>query len=307
MQRLPPLTELRAFEAAARHLSFKVAAEQLGVTPTAISHQIRLLEQFCGQLLFRRRPRPLTLTEAGAQLFPIVRDGLAGFAVALGHIREDAKADRLRVTATNAFAARWLLPRLPEWRKLHPKTHLAVEGTDAVLDLAAGEADIAIRYARLAPTGLASTKIGADTYHVVASPKLVGRKQREYSPAELAHFPLIECEWPAKTKNPPTWKTWEMAARAHYVECPPLARLVSLSFVEELHGIEAAIAGQGVVICSDVLTARDLADRTLLRVSPVTLPGFGFFAAHREGHLKAKQIATFIAWAATAMRESDAV
>jgi LysR family glycine cleavage system transcriptional activator len=76
MNKLPPLIELRAFDAAARHLSFKKAAAELGVTPTAISHQIRLLERYCGRALFRRRPRPLSLTEAGARLFPIIRDGL---------------------------------------------------------------------------------------------------------------------------------------------------------------------------------------------------------------------------------------
>src|SRR5882757_9562919 len=80
MSKLPPLIELRAFEAAARYLSFKKAAAELGVTPTAISHQIRLLEQYCGRPLFRRRPRPLSLTDAGTRLFPIVRDGLEAIA-----------------------------------------------------------------------------------------------------------------------------------------------------------------------------------------------------------------------------------
>ena len=78
MNKLPPLIELRAFDAAARHLSFKKAAVELGVTPTAISHQIRLLERYCGRALFRRRPRPLSLTEAGSRLFPVIRDGLQG-------------------------------------------------------------------------------------------------------------------------------------------------------------------------------------------------------------------------------------
>ena len=88
MHKLPPLTELRAFEATARHMSFKAAASELGVTPTAISHQIKLLERHCGQPLFRRRPRPLVLTWAGEQLFPVVRDGFETFADALGAVRE---------------------------------------------------------------------------------------------------------------------------------------------------------------------------------------------------------------------------
>lgn len=144
---MPPLIELRAFEAAARHVSFKKAAAELGVTPTAISHQIRLLEQYCGRALFRRRPRPLSLTEAGARLFPVVRDGLEAFSVALGAIRRQGDRHPLRVTTTNAFASRWLVPRLPRWRKVRPDAPLDVIGTDSVLDLHAGDADVAIRYA----------------------------------------------------------------------------------------------------------------------------------------------------------------
>ena len=120
MSRLPPLTELRAFEAAARHLSFKAAASELGVTPTAVSHQIKLLEQHCGQPLFRRRPRPLTLTAAGWQLFPVVRDSFQRIGAALDSVQFAATGGRLRVTATNAFAARWLVPRLPRWRETYP-------------------------------------------------------------------------------------------------------------------------------------------------------------------------------------------
>src|SRR5689334_17256124 len=102
MRTLPPLNELRAFDAAARHLSFKEAADELGVTPTAISHQIKLLEDYCGQPLFRRRPRPITLTEAGNNLFAVVRNGLDAISGAFAALREQANHRPLRVTATNA-------------------------------------------------------------------------------------------------------------------------------------------------------------------------------------------------------------
>src|SRR6202008_2865809 len=141
MRKLPPLTELRAFEAAARQLSFKDAAAELGVTPTAVSHQIKLLERYCGQKLFRRRPRPLALTPAGQQLFPVVRDGFEIFAEALAKIRSRASGS-LRLTATNAFTARWLVPHLPDWRKVHPRLKLDIIGIDALIDLDAGDADI---------------------------------------------------------------------------------------------------------------------------------------------------------------------
>src|SRR5438067_1899019 len=151
MNKLPPLIELRAFDAAARHLSFKKAAAELGVTPTAISHQIRLLEQYCGRALFRRRPRPLSLTHVGARLFPVIRQGLAAFAAALAAVRRHGDKQPLRVTTPNAFAGRWLVPRLPRWRKLHPDAPLDVIGTDSVVDLRADDADVAIRYARTSP------------------------------------------------------------------------------------------------------------------------------------------------------------
>src|SRR5436189_2260463 len=98
MKNLPPMVELRAFEAAARHRSFKKAAAELGVTPTAISHQIRMLEGYCGHALFRRRPRPLSLTEAGAKLNPIIHDGLETFATAFATISRDGDKQVLRVT-----------------------------------------------------------------------------------------------------------------------------------------------------------------------------------------------------------------
>jgi LysR family transcriptional regulator, glycine cleavage system transcriptional activator len=152
MQKLPPLIELRAFEAAARCRSFKVAAAELGVTPTAVSHQIKLLEAYCGRPLFRRQPRPITLTWAGEQLFPVVRDGFGSFAEAINVVRTGGAAARLRLTTTNAFAARWLLPRLPQWRKTHGRLKLEIASTDEVINLENGEADISIRYVRSVPT-----------------------------------------------------------------------------------------------------------------------------------------------------------
>src|ERR1700738_2850980 len=107
MRSLPPLAQLRAFEA---------AADERAVTPTAISHQINLLESYCGRPLFRRRPRPLALTEAGARLFPVIREGRDSFPDALSTVQELPLDRSLKVSTTNAFASRWLVPRLPLWR-----------------------------------------------------------------------------------------------------------------------------------------------------------------------------------------------
>ena len=296
MKRLPPLTELRAFEAAARHLSFQAAAGELGVTPTAISHQIRLLEEHCGQKLFRRRPRPLSLTAAGEQLFPVLRDGFADFSDALASIRDGAAARPLRVTATNAFAARWLVPQLPRWRRAHPDLPLDIAGTDAVLRLEANEADVAIRYARTSPKDGASLELLRDRFHVIGAPCLVGRSRKPRDPATLARLPLIEAEWSPADRLAPTWARWEAVARETHRKLPSLAGRIALRFREELHAIDAVIAGQGIALLSDVLVGRELADGTLVRLSEIVLPGYGFYAVWRPEHRRATAIAAFTTW-----------
>jgi LysR family glycine cleavage system transcriptional activator len=291
---LPPLTQLRAFEAAARHLSFLKAAAELGVTPTAISHQIRLLEQYCGEALFRRRPRPLTLTEAGASLFPVVRDGLAGFATAIASVRRGTDRRLLRVSTTNAFAGRWLVPRLPGWRRLHPETPLDVIGTDTVLDLAAGDADVAIRYARTVPADGIVEEIARDNYLAMCSPSLAATGLTR--PADLARQVLVHCYWSPADAAAPTWSNWLAAARRRWRNVPDLGQLEHLSFREELHAIEAVMAGQGIGIFSDMLLAPELAAGKLVCPLPLPLPGYGYYVVRRPGHPRERTIRAFAAW-----------
>src|SRR6266566_4346853 len=274
MNKLPPLIELRAFEAAARHMSFKKAAAELGVTPTAISHQIRLLEQYCGRALFRRRPRPLSLTQAGARLFPVVRDGIEAFAAALGAIRRHGDRQPLRVTTTNAFASRWLVPRLLRWRRLRPDAPLEVIGTDSVIDLRAGDADVAIRYARTPPKDGNATEFLKDTFWPVCSPALFASGGRLRKPADLRRHVLVHCYWSPSDLEAPTWQRWLAVARSKWSDVPEFRDMEHLSFREELHAIEAVIAGQGVGIFSDVLVAKELAAGTLVKAFAVSLPGY---------------------------------
>src|SRR6202022_1923717 len=213
MNKLPPLIELRAFDAAARHLSFKKAAAELGVTPTAVSHQIRLLERYCGRALFRRRPRPLSLTEAGARLFPIIREGLETFVIAFAAVRRDGDTQPLRVTTTNAFASRWLVPRLPRWRKVRPDAPLDVIGTDGVLDLRAGDADVAIRYARTLPTDGIANEFLDDCFWPICSPQLFASGGRPKRAAELRRYVLVHSYWSSSDLEAPTWQRWLARAR----------------------------------------------------------------------------------------------
>jgi LysR family transcriptional regulator, glycine cleavage system transcriptional activator len=294
MSKLPPLIELRAFDAAARHMSFKKAATELGVTPTAISHQIRLLERYCGRALFRRRPRPLSLTDAGARLFPVIRDGLEAFAAAIAAVKREGDQQPLRVTTTNAFASRWLVPRLPRWRKERPAAPLEVIGTDSVLDLHAGDADVAIRYARSVPTDVVAWEFLSDIFWPVCDPQL--RSSGLKGIADLRRHVLVHCYWSPSDLEAPTWQRWLAVARTKWRDVPEFKEMEHLSFREELHAIEAVIAGQGIGIFSNVLVAPELAAGTLVKAFNLSLPGYRFFLVRTPDHQREKTIQAFSSW-----------
>jgi LysR family transcriptional regulator, glycine cleavage system transcriptional activator len=289
MRRLPPLGALRAFEAVARLGSFQLAAAELHVTPTAISHQIRGLEAHCGQSLFRRRPRPIALTEAGAFLFPVIRDGLDLFSSAIDQLRAPgARAQILRVSTTNAFAARCLVPLLPDWHRENPSIELEIIGTDAVMDLRAGQADIALRYARVMPRDGVSIELARDRFHVVAAPSLLGSAGEK----SWKQLPRIAYEWPPGDTLAPTWERWGLMARTR----PDPVRRIAMRFREELHAIEAVVAGQAVAICSDLLIRKELSDGTLVSLSPITLDGYGLYLVTLPEQSASRTVQDFGAW-----------
>jgi LysR family glycine cleavage system transcriptional activator len=299
MRTLPPLSELRAFDAAARHLSFKKAADELGLTPTAISHQIKLLEHYCGQPLFRRRPRPIALTGTGSTLFAVVRSGLDSFSNAFLSLREAADHRPLKVSTTNAFACRWLVPRLREWSNAYPSCALEVIGTDEVLDLTAGEADVAIRYSSRPPTGLVVHELFRDGFFPVCSPGLLRDCAPLRRPTDLLRFQLIHCLWPSWNLEAPTWRRWSLMARQSDPEFPEIGEAGAMNFREELHAIEAVLAGQGISILSDVVVARELAAGQLVKALDLPISGLGFYLVHIPGHPRQALIETFLAWMAS--------
>ncbi|MBD9667189.1 LysR family transcriptional regulator [Variovorax beijingensis] len=296
MRKLPPLRSLHAFEAAARHGSFKAAAVELSVTPTAISHQIRLLEEACGRQLFQRRPRPLVLTSAGASLYPALRNGFDVLAGAIASLSEAEVQKPLRVTSPSAFASRWLVPRLPKWREANPIVPLEIIGTDAVLDLRSGAADVAIRYARRPPLEFTVHEICRDRFFPVCSPGLLadqgGPIQRV---ADLLRLPLIHFDWMSRDPEAPNWRQWLAMARS--ID-PALAtdKVWDLSFREEIHAIDAVVAGQGVAICSDIVISRELESGTLVKAHPLALPGYGFYVVSTPHSPRAGAIEAFLAW-----------
>ena len=296
MRKLPPLRALHAFEAAARHHSFAAAANELGVTPTAISHQIRQLEESCGVKLFQRRPRPLLLTSAGARLYPALRNGFDALATAMALLAEEDAQTPLRVTSPNAFASKWLVPRLPKWREENPTVALEIIGTDAVLDVRAGATDVAIRYARKPPLDLMAHEVFRDTFVPVCSPRLLQQHGPIERAADLLRFPLIHYGWINSDPDAPTWRQWLAVARSIDPDFNPLEKAWDLSFSEELHAIDAVIGGQGVAICSDVVVSNELRSGQLVKAHPLALPGYGFYLVSMPHSPQAPVIEAFSTW-----------
>jgi len=296
MRKLPPLRALHAFEAAARHLSFAAAANELGVTPTAISHQIRQLEEACGVKLFQRRPRPLLLTSAGARLSPALRNGFDALAAAVALLADEDVQAPLRVTSPSAFASKWLVPRLPKWRDENPTIPLEIIGTDAVLDVRAGAADVAIRYARKPPLDLVAHEVFRDAYVPVCSPRLLEQHGPVARAADLLRLPLIHYDWITRDPDAPTWRQWLDVARSIDPDVKPLDKVYALSFREELHAIDAVVGGQGVAICSDVVVSNELRNGLLVQAHPLALPGYGFYLVAMAQSPQGPVIEAFSRW-----------
>jgi len=299
MRKLPSLRALQAFEAAARHHSFGAAAQELCVTATAISHQIRQLEEACGVKLFQRRPRPLLLTSAGARLYPALRDGFDALASAMAMLAPEHEQAPLRVTSPSAFASKWLVPQLPKWYEENPGIPLEIIGTDAVLDVRADAADVAIRYARKPPLDFVAQEVFRDAYIPVCSPRLLARHGPIVRAADLLRLPLIHYDWMSRDPEAPNWRRWLAVAQSIDPDFKPLDRAWDLSFREELHAIDAVVGAQGVAICSDVVVSNELSSGVLVQAHPLSLPGYGFYLVSMAHSPRAPAIEAFSTWMRT--------
>lgn len=294
MRRLPPLSALRAFEAAARHGSFKHAANELAVTPTAISHQIRFLEQYTGLTLFERQVRKVVLTDAGLALYPVLRDGFNAFETALQQLGTAQVPRRVIISATNAFMARWLAPRVAEFRTLYPEIDLELHASDQPVDLGSDLADVAIRYGRGPYPGMVAEPLFADCFAPVSSPQLGPLGQ-----ADLDRVPLIDFKWTHAHPLNPTWKAWFAAAGL-----PRQARHGQLLFSDEGHAIQAALAGQGIALLSLELVADDIAAGRLTQPFGPSIPGHTYHLVRSAGHDPGPQVDSALAWLRGLAREA---
>lgn len=266
-RRLPPLSSLRAFEAAARHQSFRLAAVELSVTPTAVSHQIRQLESLLGVTLFERRVRKVLLTAEGRMLFPVLRDGFDAFAAAFAPLLQPRKPDTLTVSATPAFVARRLVPKVATFHASHSELNLHLHTSTTPVDFATQPIDAAIRYGRGDYPGLHSECLLHTRFAPMCSPRLGLRE-----PAELSQHPLLHFQWQATLPDPPDWPAWARQAGAS-----PLDFRRGVTFSDETHAITAAIAGQGVALLNTALVADELTQGALVQPFGPSLDGYAYY------------------------------
>ncbi len=258
--RLPPLNALRAFEAAARHLSFSAAAAELHVTPAAISHQIKALEDDLGAKLFRRLNREVRLTDAGQACLPGLRDGFSRIAEAVSLVRRRDTSGILTVTASPGLAAKWLLPRLEKFRAQHPEIDLRIDASMDLVDFTREDVHVGLRYGRGHYPGLQTELLMRSEVFPVCSPALTRGAQALRRPEDLRHHALIHDETLTRDPSCPDWAMWLRAAGVTGID--PTR---GLRFTQVALAIDAAVDGRGVALTRDVFADSDLAAGRLVR------------------------------------------
>lgn len=282
--RLPPLNALRAFEAAARHLSFKLAGEELAVTPTAISHQIRSLEDYLGFALFHRLTRAIELTAKGRAMLPKVREGLDAFAAAIESTRRHDEGGRLLVSSPPTFLARWLIRHLPGFAARHPDIQLhmtasltMIDPPDAAgaaadseaggaADSSAEEAEIFIRFGRGQYPGCRVERLFSPVYTAVCSPRLLSGTQPLKVPADLALHALLHDDTIPELMVRPTWDEWLGLAGVTGVDSN-----AGMHFSDSGLVLSAAIDGVGVALASKPLIEAEVAAGRLVELFDIVI------------------------------------
>ncbi|WNJ80294.1 LysR substrate-binding domain-containing protein [Cedecea neteri] len=285
-RRLPPLTAIRAFDAVARHSSFKAAAEEIGVTPTAISHQIRLLEDSLEQRLFTRSARGVALTAAGEILFRASGNMFTMLSEAVESIATISHPGTLTLSTTSNFLTNWLVPRLPSLHQQHPSLELRFHSGVALADLHGKMADCAVRYSMQADETLDSTLLHSDSFVLVASPQLKLRSVKDLPGMTLFHIDNRHVPSPE-----PSWQHWKSVFGPEDLDVQS-----GIHFDDETHAIQAAIAGQGILLASELLIRRALQQGLLHIALPGALPGANYYFVTSHEKARREDVGQVRAW-----------
>ena len=284
---LPPLNGLRAFEAAARHMSFTDAAEELSVTQAAISHQVRGLEQRLGLKLFVRRNRSLLLSEAGQAYLPSVRAAFDQLNEATEKLLQKDKGGNLTVTTTSSFAVKWLVPRLGGFQRSHPEIDVRVSTGTSLVDFSREDVDIVIRYGRGQWPNLLAERLVSEDVMPVCAPSLLKGPNGLKKPVDLRRFNLLHI-----ASFPDDWQVWLTAAGVKGVDS---SRGVSFDFA--LAAYQAAMDGLGVALGRNPLVEPDLkAGRLVVPFEFKRSSDFAYYLVYPPEAIRRRKIKAFRDW-----------
>jgi LysR family glycine cleavage system transcriptional activator len=290
-RRLPPLNALRAFEAAARHLNFSRAADELSVTPGAVSQQIQNLEDYVGAALFKRTPKGLLLTDAAQTALPALREAFDRLAEAASLLTAAVDGRRLTLTAPPSFAAKWLVPRLGAFEQAHPQVDVWLSAAIELVDLSAGEVDVAIRYGAGRYSGLEVHRLFSETVIPVAAPEHLLAYPLA-TPADLANHILLHDGSPDLDDSCPDWSMWLAARGLKNIDGMRGPRFNQSSLV-----IEAAVNGRGVALAKRTLAQADLeAGRLVAPLQIATAVDFAYYLVHPKAKGRLPQVKAFVSW-----------
>jgi LysR family glycine cleavage system transcriptional activator len=292
MAAFPPLKAVRYFEAAARHLSFSKAAEELNVTHSAISHQIKALEEWVGQPLFDRTGRALRLTEGGRQFLPPVRSAFQQLADAAQDLRQLCHGGPLTVSVLPSLASKWLVPRLFDFRANHPEIEVRISATERVEQIGQGGIDIAIRYGRGKWPNVDSELLLKDDLFPIVSPLLLSGDAQLKEPRDLANFTLLsDTTWQAAQFD--FWQQWLEHAGVTGLEL----KGGGFSFNYSNLLIQAAVDGLGVALGNTMLASDDLRAGRLVKPFDISVPlDTGYYVVYVRDALKRPKIRAFRDW-----------
>ena len=292
MHRLPPLNSLRAFESAARRLSFTKASEELHVTPAAISQQIRLLENYLGVPLFHRMTRAIKLTEEARAALPLVKEGFDRLAEAIDRMTQEDETGFLTVSTAPTFAAKWLLQRLPAFSEKYPGIDVRLDASLVPRDFDRDGIDISIRLGRGNYPGLNAVRIFGEEFFPVCSPGILPHKNKLLAPGELVNYRLLHVDWGDLKASLPDWQTWVEAAGIEGIDLGH-----GPHFTVEGMAIEAAINGDGVGLVSHHAVAEDLKAGRLVRPFSLALPAeFSYWLICPNDYLRRAKVRCFCDW-----------
>lgn len=296
--RLPPLNALKAFEAAARELSFKEAAAELNLTPAAVGYQVRRLEKELGVKLFHRLNRALVLTDAGKAYLPVVREAFNVLSKGTAALSARKSDRRVVVRISWSLSSKWLVPRLDDFHKHHSHLTVRVDSTDELADFSRDDVDVALQYSKRVEHRLHSVLLFAEQVFPVCSPALAAGDHPLGTPSELRHHTLLH-----DTMTDVTWSDWLRAADTVDVEVS-----AGPVFSHSALTVDAALAGEGIALGRSPLVADDLDSGRLVRPFETALvSNWGYYVICLPDRAAEPKIRAFRDWVLHEARVSEAV